>query len=44
LCVALGLDTECYDEREMTLQRENIAAVLINKGFNGDFAWGKERF
>jgi len=38
-CVALGLNTECYEERDMALQRRNIAAVLINKGFSGDFAW-----
>jgi Ulp1 family protease len=38
-CVALGLNTECYKERDMALQRRNIAAVLINKGFSGDFAW-----
>ena len=39
-CVAMGLDTSCYDESDMTLQRRNIAAVLINKGFTGDVAWG----
>jgi sentrin-specific protease 1 len=40
-CVALGLDTSCYAERDMTQQRRNIAAVLINRGFTGDFdfAW-----
>lgn len=36
-CVALGLDTACYTERDMTQQRRNIAAVLINRGFTGDF-------
>ena len=41
LCVALGLDTSCYQERELPLQRRNIAAVLINRGFTGDFAWGQ---
>ena len=41
LCVALGLDTSCYQERELPLQRRNIAAVLINRGFTGDFAWGR---
>jgi sentrin-specific protease 1 len=43
LCVALGLHTSCYDEGDLRQQRENIAAVLINKGFIGDFAWRKER-
>jgi len=38
-CVALGLDTMCYHETDMTQQRRNIAAVLINRGFFGDFAW-----
>lgn len=40
-CVAFGLDTSCYAERDMIQQRRNIAAVLINKGFEGDFAWEK---
>jgi sentrin-specific protease 1 len=39
LCVARGLDTSCYLERDMTLQRRKIAAVLINRGFVGEFAW-----
>lgn len=38
-CVALGLDTSCYDECDMLQQRRIIAAVLINSGFKGDFAW-----
>ena len=41
LCVAIGLDTSCYSETDMTQQRRNIAAVLLNEGFVGDFAWGK---
>ena len=40
-CVALGLETSCYREHDMTQQRRNIAAVLINMGFNGDFAWNQ---
>lgn len=36
-CVALGLDTSCYRECDMTQQRKNIAAVLINRGFTKDF-------
>ncbi|KIN01437.1 hypothetical protein OIDMADRAFT_145504 [Oidiodendron maius Zn] len=40
-CVALGLDTFCYTERDMTQQRRNIAAVLINRGFTGDFDFAR---
>jgi sentrin-specific protease 1 len=40
-CVALGLDTSCYAERDMTQQRRNIAAVLINRGFTGDFDFAR---
>lgn len=40
-CVALGLDTSCYIEHDMTQQRRNIAALLINRGFHGDFAWDR---
>jgi len=39
-CVAFGLDTSCYEERDMAMQRRNIAAILINRGFTGDFLWG----
>jgi sentrin-specific protease 1 len=38
-CVAFGLHTSCYKESDMAQQRRNIAAVLINRGFTGDFAW-----
>ncbi len=38
-CVAMGLDTSCYHERDLIQQRKNIAAVLINRGFVGDFMW-----
>ncbi|KAI6248734.1 Ubiquitin-like-specific protease 1 [Erysiphe necator] len=38
-CVAVGLDTLCYQESDMTRQRKSIAAILLNRGFNGDFAW-----
>lgn len=41
LCVAVGIDTSCYEERDMERQRRNIAAVLLNRGFTGDFAWDK---
>ncbi|KAF4628018.1 hypothetical protein G7Y89_g10128 [Cudoniella acicularis] len=40
-CVTMGLDTWCYKERDMTQQRRNIAALLINRGFVGDFSWDK---
>ena len=40
-CVAFGLDTFCYAEPDMIQQRRNIAAVLLNRGFVGDFEWGK---
>lgn len=44
LCVALGLDTACYLEKDLVQQRRNIAALLMNRGFTGDFAWeGLER-
>jgi Ulp1 family protease len=39
LCVALGLDTLCYSQEDLGQQRRNIAAVLINKGFTGEFSW-----
>ena len=39
LCIAVGFDTTCYTEPEMAIQRKRIAAVLLNKGFKGDFAW-----
>lgn len=38
-CVAVGLDTLCYHESDMTRQRKNIAAILLNRGFTGEFAW-----
>lgn len=40
LCVALGVNTDCYKGSDMAVMRRNIAALLINKGFQGDFAWG----
>lgn len=44
LCVALGLDTLCYRQEDLGQQRRNIAAILINKGFTGDFSWTNEWF
>ncbi|RQM06017.1 hypothetical protein DH86_00002577 [Scytalidium sp. 3C] len=40
-CVASGLDTACYQQDDMALQRRNIAAILINRGFVNEFAWGR---
>ncbi|KAG4032922.1 hypothetical protein MFRU_006g03800 [Monilinia fructicola] len=40
LCVALGIHPDCYSGSDMAMMRRNIAALLINKGFRGDFAWG----
>lgn len=40
-CVAFGLETSCYRERDMSLQRRRIAALLINRGFEGEFAWDR---
>ncbi|QSZ35926.1 hypothetical protein DSL72_007048 [Monilinia vaccinii-corymbosi] len=40
LCVALGVNPDCYHGSDMAMMRRNIAALLINKGFQGDFAWG----
>ena len=39
LCIALGINTSCYLEKDMVLQRRLIAATLLNKGFTGDFMW-----
>lgn len=41
-CVASGIDTECYRQEDMTIQRRRIAAILINRGFTKDFQWGQE--
>lgn len=40
-CVASGIKTSCYVQEDMTLQRKCIAAILINRGFSGDFQWGR---
>ncbi|CZS89652.1 related to Ubl-specific protease [Rhynchosporium agropyri] len=39
LCVAIGVHPDCYSQRDLTQQRMNIAAVLLNRGFEGDFRW-----
>ncbi|GAB1313080.1 hypothetical protein MFIFM68171_03290 [Madurella fahalii] len=39
MCVALGLDPkQSYSERQLTLQRRRVAAVLLNEGFKGEFS------
>ena len=38
--VAMGLDPSGYDAREMKLQRDRLAATLLNGGFTGDFDLG----
>ena len=35
--MSLGLDPSFYGSKEMPLQRDRIAAMLINGGFSGDF-------
>lgn len=39
LCIAHGIHTTCYQERDMIQQRKNIAAILLNRGFVNDFEW-----
>ncbi|CAG8956979.1 hypothetical protein HYFRA_00012030 [Hymenoscyphus fraxineus] len=41
LCVALGLETNCYTEDELIDQRKVVAATLLNRGFTGDFDWDR---
>ncbi|KAK4120773.1 hypothetical protein N657DRAFT_636185 [Parathielavia appendiculata] len=39
MCMALGLNPRfTYTERELTLQRRRLAAMLLNEGFKGDFS------
>jgi hypothetical protein len=39
MCMALGLNPKfTYTERELTLQRRRLAAMLLNEGFKGDFS------
>lgn len=39
MCLALGLNPKhSYTERELTLQRRRVAAVLLNEGFKGEFS------
>ncbi|KAJ1325103.1 sentrin-specific protease 1 [Microdochium nivale] len=38
ICLALGLDPNCYDARDMPLQRKRIAAIIMNHGFTGEFS------
>lgn len=43
-CVAMGLNPECYRETDLVQQRKNIAAILLNQGFTGEFSWNSEGF
>ncbi|PBP25749.1 sentrin/SUMO-specific protease [Diplocarpon rosae] len=43
-CIALGLNLDCYRETDLIQQRRNIAALLLNRGFTGDFKWNSEGF
>jgi hypothetical protein len=39
ICMALSLNPKySYTERELTLQRRRLAAVLLNEGFKGEFS------
>lgn len=39
MCMALGLNPKsAYTERELTLQRRRLAAMLLNEGFKGEFS------
>ncbi|KAI1745222.1 hypothetical protein F4680DRAFT_465285 [Xylaria scruposa] len=37
MCLALGISPMCYDEDKMPIQRQRIAAMLLNGGFSGEF-------
>ncbi|TRX90443.1 hypothetical protein FHL15_008612 [Xylaria flabelliformis] len=37
MCLALGISPMCYDEEKMPIQRQRIAAMLLNGGFSGEF-------
>ncbi|KAI0485835.1 hypothetical protein F4859DRAFT_512028 [Xylaria cf. heliscus] len=37
MCLALGISPMCYDEEKMPIQRQRIAAMLLNGGFHGEF-------
>lgn len=39
ICMALGLNPKfSYTERELSLQRRRLAAMLLNEGFKGEFS------
>lgn len=40
MCLALGLSPMCYNEDNMPIQRQRIAAMLLNGGFHGEFDLG----
>ncbi|KAJ8116028.1 hypothetical protein ONZ43_g4532 [Nemania bipapillata] len=37
MCLALGVSPMCYNEDKMPIQRQRIAAMLLNGGFHGEF-------
>ncbi|GAP90143.2 putative ulp1 protease family protein [Rosellinia necatrix] len=37
MCLALGISPMCYNEDKMPIQRQRIAAMLLNGGFHGEF-------
>ncbi|KAI1110148.1 hypothetical protein F5Y14DRAFT_444225 [Nemania sp. NC0429] len=40
MCLALGINPMSYDEESMPIQRQRIAAMLLNGGFHGEFDLG----
>ncbi|KAJ2991382.1 hypothetical protein NUW58_g2536 [Xylaria curta] len=40
MCLALGISPMSYDEDMMPIQRQRIAAMLLNGGFHGEFDLG----
>jgi hypothetical protein len=39
MCLALGLNPKhAYTERQLTVQRRRVAAMLLNEGFKGEFS------
>lgn len=40
MCLALGISPMCYNEENMPIQRQRIAAMLLNGGFHGEFDLG----
>ncbi|KAI0518517.1 hypothetical protein F5B22DRAFT_644822 [Xylaria bambusicola] len=38
ICLALGIDPKCYEEKDLPTQRLRLASVLLNGGFRGEFS------